>query len=97
MVKTWVKKKEDIQRDWKIVDASGKPLGRLASAVAHLLMGKNKPDYTPHVMGGDFVIVVNSNQVQLTGKNGYKKSIISTLLLWVLLKKSGLKICLPMS
>ena len=79
MLKTWVKRQEDVKRDWKLVDAKGQSLGRLASEVAKLLIGKNKPDYTPHVMGGDFVIVLNSNQVQLTGKKWtqkkyYKKS-----------------------
>ncbi|MCZ0931546.1 MAG: 50S ribosomal protein L13 [Oligoflexia bacterium] len=73
MLKTWVKKQEDVQREWKIIDAKGKSLGRLASATANLLIGKNKPDYTPHVMGGDFVVVLNSNQVRLTGKKWTQK------------------------
>ena len=73
MLKTWVKKQEDVQRDWKVIDAKGKSLGRLASVTANLLIGKNKPDYTPHVMGGDFVIILNSNQVQLTGKKWTQK------------------------
>ena len=72
-MKTWVKKQEDVQRNWKIVDAKGKSLGRLASAIATLLIGKNKLDYTPHVMGGDFVIVLNSSQVKLTGKKWTQK------------------------
>ena len=66
--KTWVKRSQDVKRDWKIVSAEGKSLGRLASLVTPHLMGKNKPDYTPHVMGGDFVIVINSDKVRLTGK-----------------------------
>ena len=54
-------------RAWFVVDATGKPLGRLASAVAHVLRGKHKPTFTPHVDTGDFVIVVNAGKVQLTG------------------------------
>ena len=73
MSKTWVKKPEDVKREWKVIDAKGKSLGRLASLTANLLIGKNKPDYTPHVMGGDFVIVLNSSQVQLTGKKWTQK------------------------
>ena len=73
MLKTFVKKQEDVQRGWKVIDAKGKSLGRLASATANLLIGKNKPDYTPHVMGGDFVIVLNSSQVKLTGKKWTQK------------------------
>ena len=71
--KTWVKRSEDIQRDWKIVNAEGQSLGRLASLVVPHLIGKNKPDYTPHVMSGDFVIVINSDKVKLTGKKWTQK------------------------
>ncbi|MCY4321297.1 MAG: 50S ribosomal protein L13 [Bdellovibrionaceae bacterium] len=73
MLKTWVKKVKEVQRDWKIIDAKDQALGRLASHVANLLIGKSKADYTPHVMGGDFVIVINSNQVKLTGKKWSQK------------------------
>lgn len=73
MLKTWVKRQEDVQRDWKLVDAKGQSLGRLASEVANLLIGKNKPDYTPHVMCGDFVVVLNSKQLKLTGKKWTQK------------------------
>ena len=73
MLKTWVKKEKEVRRDWKLVDAKDQPLGRLASHVANLLIGKSKPDYTPHIMGGDFVIVINSNQVKLTGKKWSQK------------------------
>jgi large subunit ribosomal protein L13 len=54
-------------RTWHVVDATGKPLGRLASAIAHVLRGKNKATFTPHVDTGDFVIVVNAGKVALTG------------------------------
>lgn len=74
MSKTWVQKPKEVQRNWKVLDASGKSLGRLASVAAKLLMGKDKPQFTPHVMGGDFVIVINSDKVQLTGKKWTKKT-----------------------
>lgn len=61
-------KAEQIQRKWYVVDAENKPLGRLASEVAKVLRGKNKPTYTPHVDTGDFVIVINAEKVLLTGK-----------------------------
>jgi large subunit ribosomal protein L13 len=56
------------QRKWYVVDVAGKTLGRAATAIAHVLRGKHKPSYTPHVDSGDFVIVVNAGKVQLTGK-----------------------------
>jgi large subunit ribosomal protein L13 len=56
------------QRKWWVIDAEGKPLGRLASAIAMVLRGKNKPVFTPHVDTGDFVIVVNAKKVKLTGR-----------------------------
>jgi large subunit ribosomal protein L13 len=60
-------------RAWWVVDATGKPLGRLASEVAHVLRGKHKPQYTPHEDTGDFVIVVNADKVLLTGDKLDKK------------------------
>lgn len=65
---TYSAKQEDIKRNWHIVDANGKTLGRLASVVASVLKGKNKPIYTRHVDTGDFVIVVNADKVHLTGR-----------------------------
>jgi len=62
------------QRRWYLVDAHGKVLGRLASAVAKVLRGKHKPSFSPHVDGGDFVIVVNARGVRLTGKKPEKKT-----------------------
>ncbi|MCL4425663.1 MAG: 50S ribosomal protein L13 [Firmicutes bacterium] len=64
---TFMAKPQDIQRKWFVVDATGKPLGRLASQVASILRGKHKPTYTPHLDTGDFVIVVNAEKVVLTG------------------------------
>jgi large subunit ribosomal protein L13 len=65
---TYSAKQEDIKRSWHVVDANGKTLGRLATAVASVLKGKNKPIYTRHVDTGDFVIVVNADKVHMTGK-----------------------------
>ncbi|MCX7749247.1 MAG: 50S ribosomal protein L13 [Clostridia bacterium] len=67
-MKTFMAKPEEVQRKWFIVDAEGKPLGRVASEVAKVLRGKNKPTYTPHVDTGDHVIVLNAEKVVLTGK-----------------------------
>jgi len=65
---TFMAKKEEVDRQWYVIDATGKPLGRLASRVATLLRGKHKAIYTPHVDTGDHVIVVNAEKVVLTGK-----------------------------
>lgn len=59
---------ETVQRDWYIVDASGKTLGRLAAELAHRLRGKHKPVYTPHVDTGDYLVVVNAEKIAVTGK-----------------------------
>lgn len=61
-------KSQDVKRDWYVVDASGMTLGRLASQVATVLRGKNKPTFTPNVDTGDFVIIVNCDKIVLTGK-----------------------------
>lgn len=71
--KTYMAKREDVTRQWFVVDASGKSLGRLASEVATILRGKHKPIYTPHVDTGDHVIVVNADKVVLTGKKVEQK------------------------
>jgi large subunit ribosomal protein L13 len=65
--KTWTARKEDLKGDWYVVDATGIPLGRLASSVARVLKGKHKPTYTPHLNTGDHVIVVNASRVGITG------------------------------
>ena len=62
-MKTFMAKSQDVKRDWYVVDASGMTLGRLASQVASVLRGKNKPTFTPNVDTGDFVIVLNSDKV----------------------------------
>lgn len=62
------KEQAEAQRKWYVVDVSGKTLGRVATSIAAVLRGKHKPNYTPHVDSGDFVIVVNADKVKLTGK-----------------------------
>ncbi len=68
MKKTFYPKSEDITRSWVLVDAAGKNLGRLATEIAQLIIGKHKPEYTPGVDVGDFVVVVNAEQIVVTGK-----------------------------
>lgn len=67
MKDSYMQKKEDIVRNWYVIDAEGMSLGRLATKVAHVLRGKHKPTFTPHVDCGDYVIVVNASKVNLTG------------------------------
>jgi large subunit ribosomal protein L13 len=64
---TFIAKKEDADRDWVLVDAADKVLGRLAVDIASILRGKTKPQYTPHVDTGDFVVVINAEKIKLTG------------------------------
>ncbi|AER66166.1 LSU ribosomal protein L13P [Thermovirga lienii DSM 17291] len=66
--KTFMAKPGTIERKWYLIDAAGKPLGRLAAEVAKILQGKHRPTYTPHVDTGDFVVVINADKVVLTGK-----------------------------
>jgi len=67
-MKTYMAKPKEVFRKWYVVDAEGKPLGRLASEVAKILRGKHKPEFTPHIDAGDYVIVLNADKVVLTGK-----------------------------
>ncbi len=66
-MKTFIPKESDIERKWYTVDATGKPVGRLAAEISNVLRGKNKTTYTPHVDTGDFVVVLNAEKVRLTG------------------------------
>lgn len=68
MHRTYMAKPDSVQRNWYVVDATDKTLGRMASEIARVLRGKNKPEYTPHVDVGDFVIVVNAEKVKVTGR-----------------------------
>ena len=67
-MKTYTARAEDIEREWLLVNAEGKTLGRLASEIAQVLRGKHKPIYSPHLDCGDFVVVVNAEKVQVTGR-----------------------------
>lgn len=72
-MKSYIAKPADITRQWYVVDAEGKTLGRLASEVAMVLRGKHKPMYTPHIDCGDYVIVVNAEKIVVTGKKRQNK------------------------
>lgn len=89
-MKTYSAKPETVKRDWYVVDASGKVLGRLATEIARRLRGKHKPEYTPHVDTGDYIVVINAGKVAVTGKketdklyhsySGYQSGLKSTAL-----------------
>lgn len=70
---TYMAKPDEVERNWYLVDASGKTLGRFATEIAQILKGKHKPTYTPHVDTGDYVIVVNADKVELTGNKWENK------------------------
>jgi large subunit ribosomal protein L13 len=72
-MKTFSAKPEAVQHDWYVVDAAGKTLGRLAAEIALRLRGKHKPEYTPHVDTGDYIVVVNAEKVQVTGTKAKNK------------------------
>ena len=72
-MKTVSLRKEDIERSWWLIDADGKTLGRIATEIATRLRGKHKPEYTPHVDAGDYVVVVNAEKVSLTGNKETNK------------------------
>ena len=73
-MKTYSAKQSEIVRDWYLVDAEGKTLGRLATQIATILRGKNKPDFTPHIDTGDFVVVINAEKVHVTGNKREQKT-----------------------
>ena len=66
-MKTFMQKKENIERNWYVIDAEGKTLGRVATKAAHVLRGKHKATFTPHIDCGDYVIIINADKVKLTG------------------------------
>ena len=72
-MKTYTSKQGDLEHQWHLVDADGVVLGRLASKVAQIIRGKHKPTFTPHMDGGDFVVVVNAAKVRLTGRKMEQK------------------------
>jgi len=73
-MKTYSAKAEDIVRGWYLVNAQGKVLGRLATQIAARLRGKHKPEFTPHVDTGDFIVVVNAAQIRVTGRKAQRKT-----------------------
>jgi large subunit ribosomal protein L13 len=72
-MKTYSPKAKDIEREWWVIDAEDKTLGRIATQVANLLMGKHKPIYAPHIDTGDYVVVINAAKVKVTGKKAEQK------------------------
>ena len=74
MQKTWIPKKGQIKREWLLIDAKDKTLGRLATRIARILQGKHKPTYTPFVLSGDYVVVINARHVRLSGNKTGQKS-----------------------
>ena len=72
-MKTYMANNDKIERKWYVVDAEGQTLGRMASEIAKVLRGKNKPEYTPHVDTGDYVVVVNAEKVKVSGKKLQQK------------------------
>ncbi|WP_317931152.1 50S ribosomal protein L13 [Halioxenophilus sp. WMMB6] len=72
-MKTISAKPETVQRDWYVVDADGKTLGRMAAEIASRLRGKHKPEYTPHVDTGDYIVVINAEKVRVTGRKATDK------------------------
>lgn len=73
MFKTFSATPSSVSRDWYVIDAEGKTLGRLASEIARRLRGKHKPEFTPHIDTGDYIIVVNADKIVVTGKKGQDK------------------------
>jgi len=72
-MKTFSAKPETVKRDWYVVDADGKTLGRMATEIARRLRGKHKPEYTPHVDTGDYIVVINAEKVKVTGNKSTDK------------------------
>jgi len=72
-MKSFLAKKGEVEKKWVLVDANGAILGRMAAKIAPILMGKNKPTYTPHVDVGDYVVVVNAEKIRVTGKKAEQK------------------------
>jgi large subunit ribosomal protein L13 len=76
-MKTYSAKADDIHHDWFVVDAENLTLGRLATEIAHRLRGKHKPEYTPHMDMGDYVVVVNCEKIQVTGRKANRQDLLS--------------------
>jgi large subunit ribosomal protein L13 len=74
VMKTFSAKSHEVKREWFVIDATDKVLGRVASEVAHRLRGKHKPEFTPHVDTGDFIVVINASKLRVTGNKGLQKT-----------------------
>ncbi|MFM6923612.1 MAG: 50S ribosomal protein L13, partial [Polynucleobacter victoriensis] len=72
-MKTFSAKPHEVKREWFVIDATDKVLGRVASEVAHRLRGKHKPEFTPHVDTGDFIVIINASKLRVTGTKGLNK------------------------
>ncbi len=72
-MKSYMARPQQVERKWHVIDAEGQTLGRLASEIARILRGKNKPQYTPHVDVGDFVVVINADRIEVTGRKAEQK------------------------
>lgn len=72
-MKSYMARPQEVERKWHVIDAEDKTLGRLASEIARILRGKNKPQYTPHVDTGDFVVVINADRVKVSGRKAEQK------------------------
>ncbi len=72
-MKSYMARPQEVERKWHVIDAEDKTLGRLASEIARILRGKNKPQYTPHIDTGDFVVVVNADRVKVSGRKADQK------------------------
>jgi large subunit ribosomal protein L13 len=77
-MKTFTAKPQSVQRDWYVVDAADKTLGRLATEIARRLRGKHKPEFTPHVDTGDYIVVINAEKVKVTGNKARPRPITVT-------------------
>lgn len=71
--KTYMQKPAEVKREWHVIDAKGKVLGQVATEISTILIGKNKPTFTPHVDGGDYVVIINAKEVVVTGNKAAKK------------------------
>ena len=94
-MQTYMANPDKIERKWYVVDADGCTLGRLASGVASVLRGKNKPQFTPHVDTGDYVIIVNADKIKVTGKNFALANVFYLLIKMLKLLVSELHVCVP--
>lgn len=72
-MKTFSAKPQDVKQDWYVIDAAGQTLGRMAAEIASRLRGKHKPEYTPHIDTGDYIVVINAEQVRVTGSKAKNK------------------------